>query len=501
MKKYISNEIHVFRKIEHWTLEVDGKCYQLSRDRNEDKIKPVPIDANEWYDIRKKNQIDFERRKVGKTDKTHAEIVDEGEYIWQNFNRDRYKLFTHNCQNFAYMLYERIGVQLVDADHHLYEKIPNPIGHRLADSAEAALASRAVDSVPPTLRSTAASGGITTIEETEAATSGGTGTMDAMSAAPGGTLAAGSTTAGSTIAAESTGTIGAMSEGTIGAMSEGATGAMSEGITGAMSEGITGAMSEEVTGAMSEGIVGAMSEGAATAGAAATVGTAATGGTTVAGSTGTMAAGSTAAGGGTTAAGSTGTMAAGETVTGGTTASGSTAGGGATGHMGFGAKATGLLHGSGHGAALSSKAAAMAPKAAALVHGGHAAAIGAGAAKVGIVAAGTHAAPFVVTGGLLYVAWQGGQSRIWNKKNKKLEDMDVFDKLESENAFLEAAEDPELAAKLAKEVEEDMKDAELKEGMSVPDQAIEEESAKQRLMLEATEITPAHPYIETSSST
>lgn len=78
MKKYISNEIHVFRKIEHWTLEVDGKCYQLSRDRNEDKIKPVPIDANEWYDIRKKNQIDFERRKVGKTDKTHAEIVDEG---------------------------------------------------------------------------------------------------------------------------------------------------------------------------------------------------------------------------------------------------------------------------------------------------------------------------------------------------------------------------------------------------------------------------------------
>ena len=26
------NEIHVFRKIEHWTLEIDGKCYELSPD-------------------------------------------------------------------------------------------------------------------------------------------------------------------------------------------------------------------------------------------------------------------------------------------------------------------------------------------------------------------------------------------------------------------------------------------------------------------------------------
>ena len=413
-----------------------------------------------------------------------------GKFFWQNFNKDRYDLFTYNCQNFAYMLYERIRVPLVDAEHHLYEKIPNPISHRLADGAQATLASRAVDSVPPPLRSTAASRGITTIEETEAATAGGTGTMDAISAAPGtmdtvsaapgGTLASGGTTAGSTIAAESAGTIGAMSEGTIGAMSEGTIGAMSEG----------------TIGVMSEGTIGAMSDGTAIAGAAATVGNAATGGTTVAGSTGTVAAGSTAAGGGTTAAGSTGTMAVGETVAGGTTASSGTAGGGATGHMGFGAKATGLLHGSGHGAAFSSKAVAMAPKAVALMHSGHAAAIGAGAAKVGVVAAGPYAVPLVVTGGLLFVAWQGKRGRNWNKKHKKVEEMDVFDKLENENAFLEAVEKPELAAELAKEVEEDMKDNALEEGMSGPNEAIDEELAKQGLKLEANEITPAHSCIE-----
>ena len=78
MRKCISNEIHVFQKIEHWTLEVDGKCYQLSRGPDKDKIKPVPIDATEWYDIRRKKQIEFERRKIGKTVKTHMEIVDEG---------------------------------------------------------------------------------------------------------------------------------------------------------------------------------------------------------------------------------------------------------------------------------------------------------------------------------------------------------------------------------------------------------------------------------------
>ena len=96
----------------------------------------------------------------------------------------------------------------------------------------------------------------------------------------------------------------------------------------------------------------------------------------------------------------------------------------------------------------------------------------------------------------LYVAWQGEQGRIWNKKNKKLEDVDVFDQLESENAFLEAAENPELAAELAKEVEEDMMDDELKGGRDSEDQAIEEESAMQGLILEAPEITPARSCIE-----
>ena len=78
MKKSISNEIHVFEKIEHWTLEVDGQCYQLSRGHKKDKVKPVPIDATQWYNIRKDNQIEFLKRKIGKTEKTHMEIVDEG---------------------------------------------------------------------------------------------------------------------------------------------------------------------------------------------------------------------------------------------------------------------------------------------------------------------------------------------------------------------------------------------------------------------------------------
>lgn len=88
MKKYIDpkNEVHVFRKIEHWTLEVDGKCYELSPDLKKlpfiqklyDMIKPTVKDATEWHELRKKQQIEPERRKIGRTKKTHEEIWKEG---------------------------------------------------------------------------------------------------------------------------------------------------------------------------------------------------------------------------------------------------------------------------------------------------------------------------------------------------------------------------------------------------------------------------------------
>ena len=155
--------------------------------------------------------------------------------------------------------------------------------------------------------------------------------------------------------------------------------------------------------------------------------------------------------------------------------------------MGFGAKAMGLMHGSGHGTALSSKAAAMAPKAAAaLMHGEHAAAIGGGAAKVGVVAGGLHAAPFVVvTGGLMYFAYQGKRGKRWSKKNKA--DMDVLDMIKGEDKWLEAAKNPELAAEIKNEMEDDIKE-ELKEGMNDPDQEIDKEIVeKLKLGLVTTE--------------
>ena len=83
------NEIHVFRKIEHWTLEVDGKCYELSPDtkkklnvikKTTDMIKPRWIDATHWREIRESQMIEPEKRKIGQTRKTHDEILAEGTF-------------------------------------------------------------------------------------------------------------------------------------------------------------------------------------------------------------------------------------------------------------------------------------------------------------------------------------------------------------------------------------------------------------------------------------
>ncbi|KAL9632856.1 MAG: hypothetical protein Q9164_005053 [Protoblastenia rupestris] len=104
----------------------------------------------------------------------------------------------------------------------------------------------------------------------------------------------------------------------------------------------------------------------------------------------------------------------------------------------------------------------------------------------GVVAAGLHAAPFVlVTGGLVYLAWRGKRGKRWKKKNK--EEMDVLDMIEGEDEAFEVAKNPELAAEIEKEMEEDMKE-ELKEGMNDPDQEIGEEMVgKLKLGLVTTE--------------
>ena len=121
-----------------------------------------------------------------------------------------------------------------------------------------------------------------------------------------------------------------------------------------------------------------------------------------------------------------GLAAAGGGFTAGVTTSGNTTAGGGTvtsSHVGFGAKAAGLMH------------------------GGHATAIGTTMAKAGAVAALAH--PFTglaVTGGLAYLAIRGKRGKGWNKKNMKTAEMDVFHLLVVEEEALEEAENPDRDA-------------------------------------------------------
>ena len=81
-----SKEYHFFRKIQHWTLEVDGLCYELSPDSKmklkrsrftTDMCKPRIDDAAAWHKVRKDHNIEPETRKIGQTTKTSAEIEAE----------------------------------------------------------------------------------------------------------------------------------------------------------------------------------------------------------------------------------------------------------------------------------------------------------------------------------------------------------------------------------------------------------------------------------------
>ena len=84
------NEIHVYRKIQHWTLEVDGMCYELSPDtkkkltlikKTTDMVKPHSIDATEWREIREIKEIKPEKRRIGQTRLTHTQIEEEGKFV------------------------------------------------------------------------------------------------------------------------------------------------------------------------------------------------------------------------------------------------------------------------------------------------------------------------------------------------------------------------------------------------------------------------------------
>ena len=89
LSRYIDpkNEIHVFRKIQHWTLEIGDKCYELSPNTKKklrlikkatDMIEPRWVEAIQWREIRESKKIEPEKRKIGQTRKTHDEIEAEG---------------------------------------------------------------------------------------------------------------------------------------------------------------------------------------------------------------------------------------------------------------------------------------------------------------------------------------------------------------------------------------------------------------------------------------
>ncbi|KAL8735168.1 MAG: hypothetical protein Q9166_001044 [cf. Caloplaca sp. 2 TL-2023] len=210
------NEIHVFRKIQHWTLEIDGRCYELSPDTKKklnaikkatDMVKPHWIGSTHWREMRENKDIEPENRKIGQTNKSHDEIWAEVDYIWKEFNGDWYGFFTQNCQNFAHMLFERIAMKIPAAEKRAWDRIPDPIGYRLADGAQLALASKlaygskaayAASTMGTTSGGSAAGGsGTAAIGSTTA--SGGTAAGSSGTAALGGTTASSTTTGGSAV--------------------------------------------------------------------------------------------------------------------------------------------------------------------------------------------------------------------------------------------------------------------------------------------------------------
>ena len=290
-----ANEYHFFRKIQHWTLKVNGTCYELSPDTKKkfqvfkltnlvggDTCKPQYTDADAWHAVRRNHGIEPEERRIGQTWKTHEEIMAESKYyvlsflcefgagvlrtsmlisyavdrVWEKFHHGWYGLFTQNCQNFATLLFESIAMKISDAEKSLWGRIPDPLSYRLQELSTASLGGRAAVGTKAAyltgaeaVASTAGPGAITSVA-TE-----GVGTASVA-----GTQAAGATQATAAGAMHGSASTAAGTKGVVAAGAKGAT----VGGTGATKVGI----GAKVAG-LGKGIVGI--HGAA-AGKAAAVG-------------------------------------------------------------------------------------------------------------------------------------------------------------------------------------------------------------------------------------
>ncbi|KAL9625284.1 MAG: hypothetical protein Q9160_000686 [Pyrenula sp. 1 TL-2023] len=135
------DEYSYFYRIDNWTLEIDGWCYELvplplakfkAISVGADPCKIKVTKSKEWQEIRDKAKIDPVVRKVGVTRKTHKEIEAEGLDIWKRFNNQKYLWLAQKGQNFAKQLIESIAVpaddpDVLDKDKEQWEAIPEPI--------------------------------------------------------------------------------------------------------------------------------------------------------------------------------------------------------------------------------------------------------------------------------------------------------------------------------------------------------------------------------------
>ena len=454
---------YAFRNFHHWTLEIDGTCYELSPDKKKkfrvakfvtdmfgllnDACPPHDRDAESWHKDRKACDIEPERRRVGQTRKTREEITAEGniryfhlfrcakrrlmtfitvDHIWKDFNNGCYGLLTQNCQNFVLTLCSRILVSEDDpevskTERDSWEKLPKPISHPLADGSKGTLAGGAGYGTIAAY--------LTALADVAEATEAG-GIVAGAAAAEGIESAAAQGALGSAgaidAAAQSGAAAGAVSGGTA---TGGAIAAGEAGAGGAASGGVAAAGSTTAGGTVAGGTTAA---GGATSAGAASAGGGGTAGSTTAASESAVGAGSHAAG----------------TVGGKGVAAGAGKGAAAT-KAGLGAKFAGVGHATVHGAAAAK---------AAFIGGGMVKAGGAAAIAnpvAGAAIAGTGAA-------LLLLAARGKRDKRWLKKNSNGE-FSAEEILEMEDQMLDQEANKGLVAELEKQGEEI--DGELAEDM------------------------------------
>ena len=74
-------------RVKHWTLEVDGKCYELWSKGHKnifetklttDLCQPQCITSKKWKELRDEGGIEPEKKKVGQTRLSHKKIDAKG---------------------------------------------------------------------------------------------------------------------------------------------------------------------------------------------------------------------------------------------------------------------------------------------------------------------------------------------------------------------------------------------------------------------------------------